>query len=157
MRPPRLSPRLRALLDLVPEGLAVADIGSGHGAVAHALAARGQRVVATERTPRTLGGLVADLARLPGGAAIAARARLGDGLAALAPGEVEAVVIAGMGGRSIVRILDSAPWLPRWLVLQPVQEPGAVEAWIAARGWEAVETPIAERRRRYRAWRVRTR
>lgn len=154
---PRLSPRLRGVLDLVPEGLAVADIGSGHGALAVALAMRGQHVVVTERTPRMLASLVADLARLPGGAAIAADARRGEGLAVLAPGEVEVGVIAGVGGRTVVRILEAAPWLPTWLVLQPIQEPEAVAEWIRGRGLPAEEVELPERRRRYRAWRVMTR
>jgi tRNA (adenine22-N1)-methyltransferase len=146
----RLSPRLRQVFELVPATGAVADIGSGHGALAAALAARGQRVLATERTPRTEAGLRRDLARL----GIPVATRRGEGLAALRQGEVETAVIAGMGGRNLVRILESSPWLPRWLVLQPMQDADLVEAWILARSWQAVATDAIERGRRYRAWRV---
>jgi tRNA (adenine22-N1)-methyltransferase len=146
----RLSPRLRHVLELVPDTGAVADIGSGHGALAAALAARGQRVLATERTPRTEAGLRRDLARI----GIPVATRRGEGLAVLRDGEVETVVIAGMGGRSLIRILDSSRWLPRWLVLQPMQDADLVEAWILDRRWPAVAGETVERGRRYRAWRV---
>ncbi|MFY9616162.1 MAG: hypothetical protein WAT58_12255, partial [Candidatus Dormiibacterota bacterium] len=58
-----LPARLEGVLRLVPMTGAVADIGSGHGGLALALAARGQRVVATERTPRTVAGLAGEIAR----------------------------------------------------------------------------------------------
>jgi tRNA (adenine22-N1)-methyltransferase len=146
----RLSPRLRHVFELVPATGAVADIGSGHGALAAAVAARGQRVLATERTPRTLAGLRRDLARL----GVPVATRRGEGLGALRAGEVETAIIAGIGGRSVVRILDSSQWLPRWLVLQPMQDADLVEAWILARRWPALAAEAVERGRRYRAWRV---
>ncbi|MDP9325000.1 MAG: class I SAM-dependent methyltransferase [Candidatus Dormibacteraeota bacterium] len=149
----QLPARLEGVLRLVPTTGAAADIGSGHGALAAALAARGQRVVATERTPRTAAGLTADLARRLDGLA-GPVVRMGEGLAPLAEGEVATAVIAGMGARSIVRILDSAPWLPPWLVLQPIQEPGLVAAWIESKGWRYTATETRQGRRAYRAWRV---
>src|ERR1700704_3123029 len=97
----RLSPRLRHVLDLVPHTGAVADIGSGHGALAAALAARGQRVLATERTPRTEAGLRRELARI----GIPVATRRGEGLAVLRDGEVETVVIAGIGGGRLIVLL----------------------------------------------------
>src|ERR1700682_645570 len=146
----RLSPRLRQVFEMVPAAAAVADIGSGHGALAAALAVRGQRVLATERTPRTEAGLRRGLGRL----GIPVATRRGEGLSALRQGEAETVVIAGMGGRNLVRILESSPWLPRWLVLPPMEDADLVEAWILARSWQAMATDAVERGRRYRAWRV---
>ena len=44
-----------------------------------------------------------------------------DGLAALSPGEVDTVVIAGMGGDLMVHILSAAPWIRDVkLILQPM-------------------------------------
>jgi len=145
-----LSPRLRAVLDLVPASSSVADIGSGHGRLAAALAARGVRVVATERTGSSFFHLRADLVR--GGAPV--EARQGDGLSALAVGEVEVAVIAGLGGRGIQRILDRAPWLPGSLVLQPMQDAHLLAAWLDWRRWPRTERRIAERGRWYLGWRV---
>ncbi|HEV3233504.1 MAG TPA: tRNA (adenine(22)-N(1))-methyltransferase TrmK [Candidatus Dormibacteraeota bacterium] len=162
-----LPARLEGVLRLVPMTGAVADIGSGHGALALALAARGQRVVATERTPAAAARLTADIARrleamrrarvapAPANAAVVSpTVRMGEGLAPLAESEVATAVIAGMGARSIVAILDSAPWLPRWLVLQPIQEPGLAAAWIESRGWRFTLTETKQGRRTYRAWRI---
>ncbi len=149
----RLSPRLRRVLELVPVDGAVADIGSGHGALAAALAARGQRVIATERTPRMVARLQRDLARI----GVPVATRRGEGMEVFGDGEVDTVVIAGLGGRSLLRILESSPWLPGWLVLQPMQDADLVEGWIAAKGWPAVDTDATQRGRRYRAWQVRVR
>ena len=140
---------------MVPHGVgSVADIGSGHGALAAALARRGLHVVATERTAGGFAALRADLERLALGGHHPVTLRLGDGLAALRLGEVEVVVIAGMGGRSVLRILEHAPWLPRWLVLQPMQDAHLVSAWLADRGWEARERRIAQGQRWYLGWLV---
>jgi tRNA (adenine22-N1)-methyltransferase len=152
----RLPPRLKGLLAVVPYGLPVADIGSGHGRLAVALAQRGQRVVATERTSLLLDRLRAEVAaggRLAGAAAMLSL-RQGDGLEALAPGEVSVAVVAGMGPLSITRILSNAPWLPEWLVLQPMQKPELLEEWIERIGWPATCWVITQGSRRYRTWRV---
>jgi tRNA (adenine22-N1)-methyltransferase len=146
----RLSPRLRRVFEMVPVEGAVADIGSGHGALAAAIAARGQRVLATERTPQRVESLNRDLARR----GIPVATRRGDGLAALRPGEVQTAVIAGLGGRNLVAMLEASAWLPHWLVLQPMQDPEMVEGWIQARRWPSVSGEATERGRRYRAWRV---
>jgi tRNA (adenine22-N1)-methyltransferase len=146
----RLSPRLRRILELVPSDGSVADIGSGHGALAAALAARGQRVIATERTPRAVARLRRDLARI----GVPVATRQGEGMDPFHEGEVDTVVIAGLGGRNLVRILESSRWLPCWLVLQPMQDADLIEGWIAAQGWPVVDSETIERGRRYRAWRV---
>lgn len=146
----RLSARLRGVLDFVPPDGAVADIGSGHGALAAAVAARGQRVLATERTPGRVDSLRRDVARR----GVPVATRLGEGLAALKEGEVDIAVIAGLGGRNLVSMLESSPWLPRCLVLQPIQDAPMVEEWIGAKGFEAVSSETTQRGRRYRTWRV---
>jgi tRNA (adenine22-N1)-methyltransferase len=146
----RLPPRLDGLLRLAPEVRAAADIGSGHGLLARALATRGVRVVATEHGSRAMAVLRADLS----GAAGTVDVREGDGLAALVPGEVELAVIAGMGGRTITAILDRAGWLPRWLLLQPVQDSAVVEVWVEATGWPVRQAPLSQHGRWYQAWLV---
>lgn len=146
----KLPSRLEALLPLVPAVASAADIGSGHGLLARALADRGLRVIATERSSAAMVALAASLAP----AAAAVEVRLGDGLEPLAFGEVELVVIAGMGGRAITGILDRASWLPRWLLLQPAQDSAMVEDWVAASGWTVRQAPLAQGGRWYHAWLV---
>ncbi len=131
----------------MPEGArSVADIGAGDGQVALALAGSGVRVIAVERTPGALD-------RLRRATAGRCEVRSGDGLGALAPGEVEGCVIAGLGGLSIAGILRRAPEQVRalgWLVLGPHSENHRLEAWLAGAALppRAVRF-VTERRRLY--------
>jgi tRNA (adenine22-N1)-methyltransferase len=108
----------------------VVDVGAGDGQLARHLAARGLRVVATERRPPSYARLRAAVPQLD--------CRQGEGLAVLRPGEVEGAVVAGMGGHSIARILDASPALARsldWLVLQPQQHADRLMAWLDEAGY----------------------
>jgi len=115
----------------VPEAAgSVADVGAGDGQLARHLAARGLRVVATERRPASFARLHAAVPDLD--------CRQGEGLAVLRPGEVEGAVVAGMGGHRIIRILAEAPEVARaldWLVLQPQQHPEQLVAWLEPAGY----------------------
>lgn len=87
-------------------------------------------MIATERRPPSFARLRAALPDLD--------CRLGDGLAVLRPGEVEGVVVAGMGGITISSILEAAPAVARaldWLVLQPQQHPERLLAWLEEAGY----------------------
>jgi len=108
----------------------VADIGAGDGQLARHLAARGLRVVASERRPASCARLRAALPHLD--------CRQGEGLEVLRPGEVEGVVLAGMGGHSIARILAASPVVARsldWLVLQPQQHAEQLVSWLEPAGY----------------------
>lgn len=121
----------------------VADIGAGDGQLARHLAARGLRVVATERRPPSYARLRAAVPQLD--------CRLGEGLEVLRPGEVEGVVLAGMGGHSIARILDAAPAVAGaldWLVLQPQQHAERLVAWLEPAGYRILARETAAQGRR---------
>lgn len=71
--------------------------------------------------------------------------RLGGGLAILAPSEVEGVVIAGMGGKLIVSILDADIPLTtsfKRLVLQPNIDANLVRAWLANHSFKFIDEKI---------------
>ena len=66
-----------------------------------------------------------------------------DGLAALSPGEVDTVVIAGMGGDLMVHILSAAPWTRDVkLILQPMSTQEVLRQWLTEHGyailWEGI-------------------
>ena len=68
--------------------------------------------------------------------------RLGGGLKTLALGEAETVVIAGMGGELIARILEESPEVccsVRRLILQPRTRSGHLRRWLWENGWEIDE------------------
>ena len=116
----RLQPRLQCIADLVPRGARLADVGTDHGYLPVYLLQRGliARAVASdvnaaplEHARRTAEeyGVTLDL-------------RLCAGLDAVAPDEVDTVVIAGMGGETILAIIENAAWSWRGvtLLLQPM-------------------------------------
>ena len=112
----------------------MADIGCGDGQLAAHLVERGHRVVATEARP---GPAARARERL-------GECRLGDGLEPLAPGEVYAIVVAGMGGGTIAGVLARSPEVAAsaavW-VLQPMQRAERLRAWLAEAG-HAVEREV---------------
>jgi SAM-dependent methyltransferase len=109
-----LEARLLAVAHLAAAFRRVADIGAGSGVLARWLLDHGHAVIATDRSPHA----VAALARLLPEAAV----RLGDGFRPVAPDEVDAAVVAGLGGRTIARMLRrDASLAAGWaLVLQPM-------------------------------------
>jgi tRNA (adenine22-N1)-methyltransferase len=117
----------------------VADVGSDHGHLPFALLDPGRAsfVVATERTPER----ASRIGRPPAGAAWADRfeVRSGDGLAPLRPEDaLDAIVLCGLGGRSILRILSGprlAELAPAVLIVQPASEVARVRLWFSTHGW----------------------
>jgi tRNA (adenine22-N1)-methyltransferase len=70
---------------------------------------------------------------------------LGDGLQVLTPGEVEAVVIAGMGSAVIRGILERSPEVTgslRRLICQPMAGTAQLRQWFQQRGWKLVEEDL---------------
>jgi tRNA (adenine22-N1)-methyltransferase len=141
---PKLPARLQAVADALPVGArSVADVGAGDGQLARHLGARGLRVVATELRPPSYARLRSAVPHLD--------CRLGDGLEVLRPGEVEGVVLAGMGGHSIARILDASPSVARaldWLVLQPQQHAERLIEWLEPAGYRVLSRGAAAQGRR---------
>ena len=137
--------RLLPVAQLVPAGRSVADVGTGDGKLAAWLAAAGHRVIATENKP----GPRVEALRLLGPLGI--ECRLGDGLEPLLPGEVEVAVIAGMGGRTIGRILAGSPEVVaalEALVLQPMQHGEELLADLLDRGYRLSGRVDVEQRSR---------
>jgi tRNA (adenine22-N1)-methyltransferase len=133
----------------VPAGCSVADVGAGDGLLAAWLAEHGHRVIATENKP---GPLAVARVRLD---PLGVECRLGDGLSLLKPGEVEVVVIAGMGGGTIAGILAASPEVVaslRAAVLQPVQRGEEMLAGLLAKGFrEAGRSETEQGSHRYTA------
>jgi tRNA (adenine22-N1)-methyltransferase len=131
-----IGPRLRSAGSLVPTTCeVVADVGAGHGALAALLAMRGgARVIATELSGGPLDELRRNLHSW--GMAGQVEVRCGPGLSTLLPGEVDVVVVAGVGATTALRIAADAPSRGvRWLVMQCMQRDELVEPWLSQRGW----------------------
>jgi tRNA (adenine22-N1)-methyltransferase len=150
---PLLSPRLAALADAIAPGSRVADVGSDHGLLPLWLAASGRAAycLATEETE----ALLTRVARPPADAPWVHRIafRSGDGLTAVRPGDrIDTIVLAGLGGRTIVRLLGGvgALRLPALrLVLQPRSEIASTRRWLSENGWRLVSERITLARSRF--------
>jgi tRNA (adenine22-N1)-methyltransferase len=76
--------------------------------------------------------------------------RLGDGLVPLGFGEADAVVIAGMGGETIIEMLEADPAKTRSFpkyILQPRTKVELLREWLAGRFEIAAEDTVEERGR----------
>ncbi|WP_080840513.1 tRNA (adenine(22)-N(1))-methyltransferase [Cohnella massiliensis] len=134
----KLSARLAALADLVPEGARLADIGTDHALLPVFLAATGKISFAVAGDVHA--GPVEAARRQVAEAGLdgAISVRMGDGMSVLDPGEVDTVCIAGMGGSLIVRILEAAGSRldgVDTLVLSPHVAEDQVRRWLRERGF----------------------
>lgn len=140
-----LTPRLRMVAELVPAGARLADVGTDHAYLPAALILEG----------RIPSAIAADLRRGPLGRAKTTvreyglnsriALRLCDGLRGIAPEEVQAAAIAGMGGVTIAAILAAAPWtrerkLP--LVLQPMSSMPDLRLWLSRNGYGIIKEEL---------------
>ena len=141
----KLSGRLQAVAKLIGPYSSVADIGSDHAYLPVALIASKNVsfVVAGEVNPGPL--KAAKLTIAASGMEDHISARLGDGLQVLAPGEVEAVVIAGMGSAVIRGILERSPEVTgslRRIICQPMAGAVQMRQWFQKQGWKLVEEDL---------------
>lgn len=121
----KLSRRLETIASFVPEGSAVADIGTDHGYIPIHLVLEGKAKHAIAMDVRK-GPLLRAQAHIhEAGLEAHVEVRLSDGLLKLEQNEADCVVIAGMGGELIIHILEEGRGLwegiPHW-VLSPHSE-----------------------------------
>ncbi len=139
---PKLSPRLKAAASLVRSGSFVADIGTDHAYLPIALCLEG----------RIRGGVASDINDGPverGKKNIekyGLREKLlclrADGLDGIGSYSPEDILILGMGGELIARILGDAPWTKNAdirLCLQPMTHAEVLRGFLVQNGYEITE------------------
>jgi len=137
-KPIALGPRLRAIASNVPAGAVLGDIGTDHAYLPVWLIR--QKIISKAIGVDIHQGpyLAARETVQKYGLADRIAIRLGDGLKPLKAGEVDTLVIAGMGGRTILKILDESPAVVRevaTLILQPQGAESQVRQKLLAEGW----------------------
>ena len=138
----QLSQRLSSVASMVTAGNCLADVGTDHGYVPIYLYERNiiPHAIAMDVNKGPLERAALHIAE--SGMKEAIETRLSDGLTALKPGEADSVVIAGMGGPLIIRILSAHPEVIeslKELILQPQSEISEVRIWLYEQGYEIVE------------------
>lgn len=138
----QLQPRLQLLANLVPQGARLADIGTDHGYLPVYLIQQGRIPFA----------IAADVGQEPLQHAVRTAEeygvagidfRLCDGLRGISGDEVDTIVVAGMGGETIIHILSAADWTKTpdqyTLLLQPMTKAGELRRWLVDNGYRFVD------------------
>lgn len=138
----QLSERLQAVTAMVPRCGCVADVGCDHGYISIFLVQEGiaRRAVAMDIRKGPLARAKEHIRQQQLASYI--QVRLSDGLEQLAPREADVVVIAGMGGATMSRILTRGRRLldsDVTLVLQPQSELSEFREFLAAEGYEITQ------------------
>ena len=144
-----LDPRLSMIADMLGTCVCCADIGSNHGRLGAYLIQnkRCDRVLLTDISSASLDGARELIGLLGYNGSV--RFCVGDGAAAIDE-DVDAAVIAGMGGETIAHILETS--LGRLdgakIVLQPNVAAAELRCCLTADGWKITDEDLAKDGRR---------
>lgn len=135
-----ITPRLEMILRHV-KGQTAADIGTDHGYIPIKLAGMGMKAIATDINEGPLNSARANAQKY--GADI--DLRLGPGLAPLVPGEADCIIIAGMGGEMIEKIISADYETARQplLVLQPMSQQYGLRKFLRRAGFRIICEDLA--------------
>ena len=141
----RLSDRLENILELVPRGLACADIGCDHGFMAIELVSRGiaPKVIASDLRTGPLERARENIENA--GLSDKIKIIISDGFSQIVPGEVKTAVIAGMGGMLIKDILTNGTDCIRQLeefIVQPQSNIPEFRNFLRQNGFEITRNNI---------------
>ncbi len=144
-----VSRRLAQLAAMMPEVAWAADIGTDHAKLLALLIQQNkiQRGLGVEVVEGPWQTALKNVAAL--GLSDVIEIRKGDGLAPLRPGEVQAVIIAGMGGKTMTGILSRSPEVfqsLQWLLLQPMSQAGDLRIYLQKNGWKIMQEDLIEER-----------
>lgn len=142
---PKLSPRLEGIVELVPEGSRVADIGCDHGYISIALVQRGLAVssIASDIKAGPLEQAVRNITKA--GLNEKIETRLAPGITAIKSGEADVIVIAGMGQRTIAEILTENMDIAKeakYLILQPQSELADMRHFLLDNGFKLIKNKL---------------
>lgn len=138
----RFSNRIYALCDAVAQGESVADIGTDHGYVPMLLVKKGVSpyAIMSDISSGSLAKAVETFS-LVGLKTDESQFRIGDGLDGINAGEVDDIIVAGLGGLTIAGILDADVDKTRSfrkLILQPRKHSGNLRYYLYTHGYDIV-------------------
>jgi tRNA (adenine22-N1)-methyltransferase len=141
----KLSGRLEELAKQIETGETMADIGTDHGFLPIALYVRGisPKVVMADISDKALNRARTHGRGVPGISADCYR--VGDGLSPIKPGEVDVVVLAGMGAILMTEILAAGSTVAKTVgkfVFQPRNYPAILRHWLYENGFHIVHESL---------------
>lgn len=136
------SDRVQSILDLVPKCKTLADVGCDHAKISIHLKEidRVERVIASDLREKPLAkakenaekkGVLSDF-----------QFRLCDGLSAFTPNEADAILISGMGGQLMRKVLMEGRAVASsadFLILEPQSDASAVRTWLNEEGFRITD------------------
>lgn len=152
-----LNARLQACAAFVRPGAQVCDVGTDHALLPVYLVEQGiaERVIASDIGEGPLQAAVRTIAKHHLNERI--RTILSDGLQNVPPDGLTDVIIAGMGGETIIHILEDCPWRLNAvnLILQPMTKAHLLREWLYLHGFGILEeTCVRDDRFLYAVMRV---
>lgn len=138
----RLDSRLRLCANFVRNGARLADIGTDHAYLAVWLCRIGicPSAIAADINPEPLSRGTATIAEA--GLSGVIETRLSDGLKNIGRDEADDIVIAGMGGELIAKILSECEFsndTEKHFILQPMTKSEVLIKWLYSNGFEIIE------------------
>ena len=146
----RLSKRIYALANNVIDGHSIADIGTDHGYVPMLLMKEGRspHVIMSDISEGSLAKAKETFAAVHLDDKVSeSDFRIGDGLQTIEAGEVDEIIIAGLGGHTIKSILADDEQKSRSfgrLILQPRKHSGTLRYYLYTHGWDIESENLAE-------------
>ncbi len=126
-----LSKRLQCLADKIEKGAVVADVGTDHGYIPAWLIQKGicERVIASDIKAGPLQTAINTAKNA--GLEDKIDFRLCAGLEKYGPDEFDTAIIAGMGGETVISILEASPWTrDKKLIIQPQSKLPELRRWM---------------------------
>ncbi len=149
-----LGSRLLLCASMVRRSSRAADIGTDHAYLPIYLVQNGlvSSVIASDVREKPLKTAARNIRRFKSDIITV---RLSDGLSNILPDEADDIIIAGMGGKSIINIIKNAPWLKdrsKHLIIQPMTSEPELRLFLSQNGFAVKkEMAAAEDRHVYTA------
>ena len=146
----RLPSRLKMIAGYIEDGASVIDVGTDHGFLPAYLAQKGamRRIIASDKSAGSLGAARRSAAKY--GVSDLIEFAVAPGLDGVGDADVDTIVVAGVGGETIIGILEGAPWTKRGkrLILQPQTKIDVLRRFLLENGYAILEEGQAQDRGR---------
>ena len=147
----KLTKRLEAIKNHISVGANVIDVGTDHGYIPVYLAVNdiAESIIAADINS----GPLSKAKELAKEYDVTDKMSfvLTDGLKGIAP-DADTIIIAGMGGETIISILEAAPWVHEnyvKLILQPQSKISDLTLWLAEKGFAVKSCELVYEREKY--------